>query len=371
MQMSGSYWHQLPPPYRTPLLLTSCTALIFTPFIWQKLTYQPQLLPPPPKDYPYRQWDVKDHSSSFTLPNGRTVGYAQFGDPNGKPIICLHGAFGSRLENALFDVNAKELGARIIGIERPGIGLSSPDPRPFLKRQIIDGAADVEALAVHLQLDDYAVLGTSGGGPFALACARALPSEPSKPRLRAIAVVTGLGLWDMPQSWSPFLLWLNRKLDPRWFVRWLFLSVPQYQLDLSDDERAEAMRRSMDVRKMHPADVETAKNPAYPDFVRTFLLSSRACARQGWEGGLDDIELCSNAPGFRVEDIPTGLPVQLWYGADDRVVPFQAGEETAKRLRSIGNTKVELHIEPGETHGSTQVKYQRRILTDLLRAMET
>jgi pimeloyl-ACP methyl ester carboxylesterase len=307
----------------------------------------------------------------LTLPDGRKIGYAQYGDLKGKPIIVLHGIIGSRLENALFDANAKALGARIIGIERPGIGLSSPDPRPLKQRRVLDHAKDVEALAEHLQLEEYAVLGMSGGGPYALGCAYALPSSASKPRLNAVSVVTGLGLADMSQPWPAPLVWLNKNLDLRWLIKLIFTRGPVWQLELSDEERMEGMRKDFDLRKAHPADVEITRSPNYPAMQRLFLRSSREALSQGLAGYLDDAQTLSKDPGFRVEDIRTDLPVQLWYGTDDTNVSPKAGEETAERLRAAGNTKVELHMEPGETHGSTQVKFQKRQLEDLLRAMDS
>lgn len=371
-QMLSTYWHKLPQPYRTPIVLTSCAALILTPFAWKKLTYSPELLSPPPKDYQYRLHQIaKDGSSAFTLPTGRTIGYAQYGRPNGKAIISLHGVLGSRLESALFDADAKQLGARIIAIERPGIGWSSPDTRPLKERRVVDHAKDVEALAEHLQLEEYAVLGTSAGGPYSLGCAHSLPSSPSKPSLKAVAIVTGLGLADMSQAWPPVAVFLQKHLDLRWLMRWIFTSTPAWQMNLSDEARMEGMRRSFDIKKAHPADVETARHADYPDWVRLFLCSAREAVSQGWEGFLDDIGILSKDPGFRVEDIRADLPVQLWCGTDDTNVSPKAGEETAQRLKAGGNTKVELHMKEGETHGSTQVKYRRRVLEDLLRVMDS
>lgn len=368
----GNSWHRLPPFYRTPVILTSCAALLITPYAWKKFTYTPELLPPTPKDYQYRLHHVAEEgSATLTLPDGRKIGYAQYGNPSGKPIISLHGILGSRLENALFDADAKELGARIIAIERPGIGLSSPDPRPLKERKVLDHAKDVEALADHLQLEEYAVLGTSGGGPYALACAHSLPSSASKPRLRAVATVTGLGLPDMSQSWPAPVVFLNKHLDLRWAMRWIFARSPAWQPHLSDEEKMEAMRQSFDLKKAHPADAGTARRADYPDMVRLFLCSAREAVAQGWDGFLDESRVLSKEPGFRVEDIRADLPVQLWCGTDDTNVSPKAGEETAQRLRAGGNTKVELHIEEGETHGSTQVKYRRSVLQDLLRAMDS
>lgn len=375
LQMLETYWRKIPPAYRAPVLLTSCAALILTPLAWKKLTYVPELLPPPPKDYPYRlPLLAQAASATFTLPDGRQLGYAQYGDPSGKPIIALHGLLGSRLEAALFDTDAKQLHARILAPERPGIGRSSPDPRPLQARRVRDHAHDVAALAAHLQLREYAVLGTSGGGPYALGCAAAAAAaadaSPSR-RLRAVAIVTGLGLPDMSQAWPRVVVFLNSHLDLRWLMRWLFARSPAWQLHLSDDERAEALRRELDAKRAHPADVATARHPDYPDWTRLFLCSAREAVAQGWDGFLDDAALLSRDPGFRVEEVRADLAVQLWYGTDDTNVSPRAGEETAQRLRAGGNTRVELHMEEGETHGSTQVKYRRRVLEDLLRAMDS
>ncbi|KAK3614785.1 hypothetical protein LTR56_027021 [Elasticomyces elasticus] len=251
------------------------------------------------------------------------------------------------------------------------MGWSSPDRRPLRERTVLDHAKDVVTLADYLQLEAYAVIGISGGGPYALACAYALPSSASKPSLRAVSVVTELGLPDMSQAWPPLVVFLNKHLNLRWLIKWVFSRFPVWKLYLSDEERMEEMRKSFDVKKAHPADVEIARHPNRPDWVRLFLSSMREAVSQGWGGFLDDAAILSMNPGFRVKDIRAELPVQLWYGTDDTNVSPKAGIETAQRLRAGDNTKVELHVEHGETHGSTQVKYQRRILEDLRRAMDS
>lgn len=95
-----------------------------------------------------------DSSATITLPDGRKLGYAQYGALTGKPVFFLHGHPGSRLEAAGFDEESKKYGARLIAVDRPGIGWSSPNP----DRTILDHAKDVENLADQLGLHQYSVL---------------------------------------------------------------------------------------------------------------------------------------------------------------------------------------------------------------------
>ena len=100
---------------------------------------------------------------TFTLPDGRKLGYAVEGD--GEPVIYFHGTASSRLEIFLLKQFANNHKFRLIGIDRPGYGLSTFADRTALG----NSAADVNALADHLNLDAFSVLAWSGGGPFALA----------------------------------------------------------------------------------------------------------------------------------------------------------------------------------------------------------
>ena len=105
----------------------------------------------PPK--PHFRTD-NNSSNTLTLPDGRKLGYAQYGLLTGRPIFYLHGLPGSRLEGAGFDELALKLGARVIAVDRPGIGWSSPYPN----RTLLDHPKDLEQLAKHLDLDHYGVL---------------------------------------------------------------------------------------------------------------------------------------------------------------------------------------------------------------------
>ena len=108
-----------------------------------------------PSSPPTVPTDESDKSSAVhTLPDGRELGYAQFGSPIGKPVFYLHGTPGSRVEAIAFDEMGAKLGARVIATDRPGYGWSSPHPG----RTILDHAKDVEHLAEFLKLDSYGVL---------------------------------------------------------------------------------------------------------------------------------------------------------------------------------------------------------------------
>lgn len=95
-----------------------------------------------------------DASATFTLPDGRKLGYAQYGALTGRTFLYLHGLPGSRVEAAWFEAGCLKLGARVIGVDRPGVGWSSPHPGGTL----LDHPKDIELLAQHLQLDNYGIL---------------------------------------------------------------------------------------------------------------------------------------------------------------------------------------------------------------------
>jgi len=120
---------------------------------------------------------------TIKLADGRALGYAEFGDPSGMPVLFFHGFPASRLEGIALDTPARTVGVRLIAPDRPGFGLSDPKPG----RSFSDWPDDVIQLAVHLSIYDFAVLGTSGGSPYVVACADRI-SE----RLTAAGIVSGI-----------------------------------------------------------------------------------------------------------------------------------------------------------------------------------
>ena len=118
------------------------------------------------------------------LSDGRLLGYAEYGDPRGAPVLALHGLPGSRFQRHPDESIAARLGARLIVFERPGFGLSGRAPRASL----LERAKDAAALADALGLARFRLLAISGGAPVGCACALALGD-----RIERLALVCGVG----------------------------------------------------------------------------------------------------------------------------------------------------------------------------------
>jgi pimeloyl-ACP methyl ester carboxylesterase len=130
-----------------------------------------------------------DRERTITLADVRGLGYAEWGDPGEPPVLYFHGTPASRLDPVCFPDAPAQAGVRLISVDRPGIGLSS-----FKRhRKIADWPADVAELADQLELERFGVVGWSGGGPYALACAASIAH-----RLSGAVSVAGVGRGDRP-----------------------------------------------------------------------------------------------------------------------------------------------------------------------------
>src|SRR3954451_15717160 len=105
--------------------------------------------------------------SRIELSDGRTLAYAEWGDPQGRPIISCHGTPGCRLNRHPNQDLVRSTGARVVAFDRPGYGQSSR----LRGRRVVYVVDDVARLADHLGVGEFAVVGGSGGGPDSLAVA--------------------------------------------------------------------------------------------------------------------------------------------------------------------------------------------------------
>ncbi len=112
-----------------------------------------------------------DFDRRIRLSNGRWLGYAEYGDPDGKPVMSFHGGLSSRLDVAFAASICRARGIRLLSVDRPGIGLSDFQPN----RTLLDWSDDICELAHTLSLKRFALFGWSAGGPYVLACAFKIP----------------------------------------------------------------------------------------------------------------------------------------------------------------------------------------------------
>ena len=291
-----------------------------------------------------RRVSPAETNRQLTLADGRTVCYVDLGAPQGRPLFYCHGWPSCRLEALLLQPVLAPLGIRVIGIDRPGFGQSTFQP----KRRLADWPADLAAVADALQLDRFAVLGASGGAPYAAACAHALPH-----RVRATALVSGLGPLDSaiaktlpgPLRWSfqlcrkaPFTARLSFALSARRLRRNPQRSMARRRATTSEPDRTALIRPQVEP-VLAAADQET-----YRPGVRGAV----------WEGGL-----YARPWGFRLEDIPG--PVHIWHGGRDTMLPLGVAHDLHQRL-----PRGKLHLRPEAGHLSLLVDESTRIVESVL-----
>lgn len=278
------------------------------------------------------------------LPDGRTLACLELGDPGGAALLYFHGFPGSRREGRLAADAGARLGLRVLAPDRPGFGEST-----FLAgRTIGSWAEDVAALADRFSLDRFAVLGVSGGGPYALACAARIPE-----RLSRVALVCPLAP-AVRRDLTAGMVTLNRRalsLAAR------TPSLARLVLGLV----ARLARRYPDRFFAHmdasapPADQPVLADPRH----RALLAASTVEAlRQGGRGLAHELVLLGRPWDFDLADVPLRVPI--WQGLDDNIVPPAMARYLAEAL-----PRGEPHYIPGEGHVSLIVRHLEAVLGEL------
>jgi pimeloyl-ACP methyl ester carboxylesterase len=263
----------------------------------------------------------------IVLGDWRLLWYAEYGEPDGKPVFLFPGTPSSRLLHPP-EEPTKSAGARLIVVERPGFGMSDFQPH----RTLLDWPDDVLELTNWLEIDRFAVVGLSAGGPYAAACAYKIPH-----RLTGVAIVSGVGPADVPGSLAEMprirrvgalvarhaprlltpLLWLfgNPRRNPeRFFERMC--------AQMSDVDRAVLARPG----------------------VRDMLMKSyREATQAGLRGFARDSVILSTPWDFRLQDIC--VRVHLWHGEKDTNVSLSAARYMAQAI-----PKCEATFLPDEGH---------------------
>jgi pimeloyl-ACP methyl ester carboxylesterase len=255
--------------------------------------------------------ELGPRSRQVALSDGRTLGFDDFGDPDGTPVLFFHGFGSSRVVRHPDDDIATELGARVIAIDRPGIGLSTRKPN----RRLTGFSSDVTELLDILDIERCAILGWSGGGPYALACGWRSPERFSVLGLiSSPAPISGVSS-DNGYIWRRHRVMSRAANHAPWIVAlamWNFARAqktdPEKQLDGA-------------IAGMVDADREILGDPA---LRRVMIANADEMYRQG-NGGIYDEALCMARPwGFPIEGV--SVPVRIWHGGKDQAVPVGMGK---------------------------------------------
>lgn len=256
-----------------------------------------------------------------SLPDGRELGYCVVG--SGQPVVYFHGTASSRLEVLLLREMADAAGLQIVGVDRPGYGLSSYYKRKSLR----DFNADINFLADYLGFKRFSVLGWSGGGAFALAYLAEHPERVSK------AVLA-----DAPSL--PFDVSMAHDFPFSKYV----MKIPFAGNIAIGQLRRTVLKANGDVpaflaskktkqilRGYTPSDLQLFKNPAWAQLM---YQSMAEAFRQntGVKAVVEEHMLFLKPWGFTSERIPGGK-LEIWHGKDDKTIPVQNGHLLADMIK--------------------------------------
>jgi pimeloyl-ACP methyl ester carboxylesterase len=272
-------------------------------------------------------------------PGGRALRLREDGALDGVPVVVHHGTPGSRLMRESWVEDAAERRIRLIGFDRAGYGGSDRNPG----RSVADVAADVEAICDALGLDRILTHGSSGGGPHALACAALLGD-----RVAAAATLCSVGPFDAADldfiagMGEDNVVELGAAVEGEGALAPLLEQLSEGILSAEPEELAGQLASILS-----PPDVAVVNGG-----LATELLASAhegiGATRVGW---LDDDLAFVRPWGFDLSSI--AVPVALWQGRQDLMVPAAHGEWLADHVPGV-----EAHLSDEDGHLSVE---QRRI----------
>lgn len=268
---------------------------------------------------------------SVAVRDGRRLSFAEFGSVHGQALVWMHGTPGARRQVPL-DARkyADEHGLRIIGVDRPGIGSSTP----HLYDDVLDWTGDLEVLADTLGIDTMHVIGLSGGGPYALAASVGLGE-----RVQGVAVLGGVAPTQGPDAIDGGLVRLAAPFAP-------LIALTRVPLGIVLGRAIRLVKPFagpiIDTygRFQPPGDRRLL---ARPEFRAMFLDDLLNGSRFQISAPLADLILFTRDWGFTAADVTA--PVHWWHGDDDHIIPWAHGKHMSERLPNCRFRTIE-----GESH---------------------
>jgi pimeloyl-ACP methyl ester carboxylesterase len=280
------------------------------------------------------------------LRDGRALGAAITGKAAGYPVFHFHGSSSSRLEVSLMASVAEQHGVLLIGLDRPGYGLSDPKPRG----RVLDWPSDVVEAADQLGISRLAVDGLSAGGAYALACAYQIPT-----RLTTCGLISSIPPGPLMRqagpAWTQLTWWIGERL-PGLIGIFSQLVIKDQAPSLAEAEkmliRPSRFISDGDHRALQDAVLRTGIAQAYIESLRS-----------GGRGDRESAVTLLSPWGFTPQQVQFER-LFIWHGEDDRVVPV-----APLRLLSQQLAHCSARFYPGEGHFSLIVNHIEEILETL------
>ncbi len=271
------------------------------------------------------------------LPTGGALAVEEYGDSAGPPVLYFHGWPASRLEAGLIP----SLPVRLLAIDRPGYGRSTPQPG----RTLLDWPRDVAIVADRLGLAQFYIVGLSGGAPFAAACAYAMPD-----RVLGVALVSPVPPADSVARRAPgvgHLFRLGR--HPRVAHRLLSMMRPLLRRRIITPSTLVGGAITQSDRDVLTDDTLAGLGRAWREGMGRSVL-----------GAVADATLYARDWGFSLADIR--VPAAMWFGEEDTLIRPEAA------LAYAAIPGIVMHRLAGEGHYSLALRTADRILRELVKS---
>ena len=255
---------------------------------------------------------------SVAVGHGRRIGFAEFGAAKGRPVVWLHGTPGARRQIPTeARAHAAEHNIRLLGLDRPGVGSSTAHHY----RTVLDFATDLETVVDALGIEEFAVIGLSGGGPYALATAYVLAD-----RVVCAGILGGVAPTCGPDAIGGGAMEIARLVAPALTragapIGKVVSSILSVARPLADPAISVYGRLSPQ------GDRELL---ARPEFRAMFLDDLLHGGSRRMEAPFDDIVVFARDWGFRIGEVT--VPVRWWHGDRDHIIPYRHGEHMVNLL---------------------------------------
>ena len=280
-----------------------------------------------------------NQEGSLLLQDGRSLTWAEFGAHGGRPLLYFHGTLSSRLEAAALHVTSERLGLRLVAVDRPGVGGSTPNRSPSIAGFI----EDIRQLLDTLGLEHAGLLGISSGGAYAAAVASHLPE-----RITRLALVSSMCPPGAGWRESPTLRLLG------WLARFTLLHLWLGAALMAFLVRRQGARLFREGARS-PSEQRAMALPHHPDILHRAWVEG---TRRGAKHVARDAQLVLRPWGVALAS--PDCPIDIWHGLDDPTVP-----PSAARWYAATFPHATLHVLAGEGH-SLMVCRQEEVLAEFV-----